>query len=111
MSNVLRNGNCKTVASWRIINCSYIYCHTKSTGTKVTAISYDKDADEITLTWTSSPDRTYTILNGTDLKSFPEEIDDSKDGDGDVTTSLTFANRLAAGRQFLIVIQNPLTAD
>ena len=63
----------------------------------ITSISYDQASEQVTLTWTSSPNRTYAVFFSDDL-NFDTDVDDSVVSAGD-TTSLTFSNPAPGARQ------------
>ena len=65
----------------------------------ITEISYDKASEQVTLTWTSRPNRTYAVLysNG-EILNFVWDVDDSVASAGD-TTSLTFSNPAPGARK------------
>ena len=63
----------------------------------ITSISYDQASEQITLTWTSSPNRTYAVFFSEDL-NFGADVADSVVSAGD-TTSLTFSNPAPGARQ------------
>ncbi len=72
----------------------------------ITAIDYNEDTDSITLTWTSKPNRTYTIFANLDLLIFDTDINDSVQSGGE-TTTLTFSNpNPGVTRQFFQVVEN-----
>jgi len=60
----------------------------------VTNIDYNAGDEQITLTWSSNPGRTYSIFSGFDLLDFTNEIADevAAAGAGENTTTLTFPN-------------------
>ena len=74
---------------------------------KVTGVSYDQANQQVTLTWTSSPNKTYAVFYSDDGKlSFDADVDDSVVSAGD-TTSLTFANPSPGARKlFFRVSEN-----
>jgi hypothetical protein len=76
---------------------------------KVTDISYDQASQQVTITWTSSPNRTYAVFYSDDGKfGFNSDVDDSVVSTGD-TTSLTFSNPVPdAQRLFFRVSENEL---
>lgn len=64
---------------------------------EITSISYDQASEQVTLTWTSSPNRTYAVFFSDDL-NFDTDVDDSVVSAGD-TTSLTFSNPAPGARK------------
>ncbi len=64
---------------------------------EITSISYDQVSEQVTLTWTSSPNRTYAVFFSDDL-NFDTDVDDSVVSAGD-TTSLTFSNPAPGARK------------
>ncbi|MFP6873553.1 MAG: hypothetical protein VCA55_08580, partial [Verrucomicrobiales bacterium] len=74
---------------------------------QVTEISYDQATEQVTITWTSSPNRTYAVFYSDDGKfNFNADVDDSVVSAGD-TTSLTFSNPVpGAQRLFFRVSEN-----
>jgi len=74
---------------------------------KVTDISYDQVNKQVTMTWTSSPNRVYTVFYSDDGKfNFNSDVDDSVVSGGD-TTTLTFSNPMPdARRLFFRVSEN-----
>ncbi len=76
---------------------------------KVTDISYDQVNKQVTMTWTSSPNRVYTVFysDGGNF-NFNSDVDDSVVSGGD-TTTLTFSNPVPdAQRLFFRVSENRL---
>ena len=66
---------------------------------EVTQISYDPQADQISLTWTSRPNQTYAVsYSGDEEFEFNGEVNDSVSSDGD-TTTLTFASPVPGSRK------------
>jgi len=57
---------------------------------EITDIEYDEENNMVTLTWNSVPEVIYAIDVSTDLQSWPGDVDDSVESDGETTTR-TFA--------------------
>ena len=58
---------------------------------EITAISYNDETNEVTLTWRSTPGTFYAIQASPDLASWPIDIDDSLLADPEAdTTSVSF---------------------
>jgi hypothetical protein len=76
---------------------------------KVTQVSYDQANEQVTMTWTSSPNRVYTVFYSDDGKfNFNSDVDDSVVSGGD-TTTLTFSNPMPdSQRLFFRVSENRL---
>ena len=73
---------------------------------KITSIVYEPVADEITLTWNSRDNRSYTVLYSGDTRDFVNDVDDGVESGGESTT-FTFPNPLpGAGSVFLLVREN-----
>lgn len=57
---------------------------------EITSIDFNPETNQVTLTWNSRDNQTYSVFTSTDLVDFGEDINDSVPSGGDVT-SLTFA--------------------
>ena len=60
----------------------------------ITEMIYNDETEQVTLSWTSNPGRTYTILSSFDLTGFINEVADEipAAGEGSNITTLTFPN-------------------
>ena len=58
---------------------------------EVIAFSYDKETKQISLTWNSRNNQTYSVFTSTDLFDFETDINDSIESQGE-TTTFTFTN-------------------
>ena len=77
-----------------------------STPLEITGIDYDPTGETVSLTWNSAPGRTYQVVAGDDLFSFPIEIIDELASGGE-TTTFQFANpNPGAAKQFFRVVEN-----
>ena len=76
---------------------------------KITEISYDQATEQITITWTSRPNKTYAVFFSDDEQlNFNSDVDDSVVSAGD-TTTLTFSNpEPGALELFFRVVENGL---
>jgi hypothetical protein len=59
---------------------------------QITSLSYDKDADTFTLSFTSTPGRFYSVFSSTDLVDFGNELIDGIPATGTSTTVGPFDN-------------------
>ena len=76
---------------------------------KITEISYDQATEQITITWTSRPNKTYAVFFSDDEQlNFNSDVDDSVVSAGD-TTTLTFSDPVpGAQKLFFRVLENGL---
>ena len=58
---------------------------------EVIAFSYDKETKQVSLTWNSRNNQTYSVFTSTDLFDFETDINDSIESQGE-TTTFTFTN-------------------
>lgn len=73
---------------------------------EVIAFSYDEETNEVSLTWNSRDNRTYTVFSSTDLFDFGTDINDSIASQGE-TTTFTFTNLSPdLDKQFFRVSEN-----
>jgi hypothetical protein len=75
---------------------------------EVTEINHNEATNQITLSWSSNPGRTYSIFSSFDLLSFVNEVADEVPaaGDGASTTTLTFPNpNIGSLKQFFQVVE------
>jgi len=56
----------------------------------ITQIDYSPESNEVTLSWTSVPDKTYVVKYSADLVDWENELDDNVVGDPGETTTETF---------------------
>ncbi|MED5584898.1 MAG: PA14 domain-containing protein, partial [Verrucomicrobiota bacterium] len=74
---------------------------------EITAINYDVQNDEISLTWLSRENKTYSLFFSQDLLSFDADIDDSIPAGAGETTTFTFSNPIPNTRKiFFKVYEN-----
>ena len=74
---------------------------------EITAINYDVQNDEISLTWLSRENKTYSLFFSQDLLSFDADIDDSIPAGAGETTTFTFPNPIPNTRKiFFKVYEN-----
>ena len=74
---------------------------------EITNISYDVENEEISLTWLSRENKTYSLFFSQDLLSFDADIDDSIPAAAGETTTFTFQNPIPGGRKiFFKVYEN-----
>ena len=72
---------------------------------EITNISYDQEADRITLTWNAKSGKVYGVYASPDGQDWANEIDDSVTSDGDAAT-FTFGNPTPGlNRQFFRVVE------
>jgi hypothetical protein len=73
---------------------------------EVTSIDYNTETNQVTLTWNSRDNQTYSVFTSMDLFNFDEEINDSVPSGGD-TTSLTFTLFAPVdAKRFFRVVEN-----
>ena len=73
---------------------------------EITSTEFNPATNEITLTWNSRDNRSYSVFTSGDLTDFSEDIDDSIASGGDVT-SFTFALSNSIDiRRFFRVVEN-----
>lgn len=58
---------------------------------EVIAFSYDEETKQVSLTWNSRNNQTYSVFTSTDLFDFETDINDSIESQGE-TTTFTFTN-------------------
>lgn len=73
-------------------------------GLEITDITYDRDAERITLTWNTRPGATYGVYASPDGIDWSLEVDDSVISDED-TVSLTFANPRPGSKRLLFRVE------
>ncbi|MDA7881089.1 hypothetical protein N9A94_02165 [Akkermansiaceae bacterium] len=75
---------------------------------RVTSVVHDPETGNVTLTWNSKPDRSYTIRVSQSLDTAPNTWDDIDDGwpSGGEETSFTDTNP-GLGRRFYVIEENP----
>ena len=73
---------------------------------QITSIDFNPATNEVTLTWNSRDNRTYSVFTSGDMTGFSEDIDDSIASGGEVT-SFTFAlSNPIDVRRFFRVVEN-----
>jgi hypothetical protein len=73
---------------------------------QITSIGFNPATSEVTLTWDSRDNRTYSVFTSGDLTEFSEDVDDSIPSGGDLT-SFTFAlSNPIDVRRFFRVVEN-----
>ena len=73
---------------------------------EVIAFSYDKETKQVSLTWNSRDNRTYSVFTSTDLFDFETDINDSIASQGE-TTTFSFTNlNPEIDKLFLRVVEN-----
>lgn len=73
---------------------------------EVIAFSYDEETNQVSLTWNSRDNRTYSVFTSTDLFDFGTDINDSIASQGE-TTTFTFTNLSPElTKQFFRVVEN-----
>jgi hypothetical protein len=72
-----------------------------------TSISYNSTTGAVELTWSSNPNKSYSVIYSTDLVNWDSDVDDDVDSDGD-TTTYNFNNPegVDAKKIFFRVIEN-----
>ena len=53
---------------------------------EITSVDYNSVTNQVTLTWNSRDNKTYSVFTSTDLTDFSEDINDSIPSEGDTTT-------------------------
>ena len=59
---------------------------------EIVEINYEKDTENIELTWNSRPGKTYGIFYSLNLEDFDADVDDGIIGEEGETTSYSFEN-------------------
>ena len=73
---------------------------------QITSIDFNPATNEVTLTWNSRDNRTYSVFTSSDMTGFSEDVDDSIPSGGDLT-SFTFAlSDPIDVRRFFRVVEN-----
>ena len=74
----------------------------------ITSIEYNPDTNQVTMTWKSRENKTYSVFSSLDLVDFSTELDDSVPAEaGDLTTRTFILFGPAADRRFFRVVENP----
>jgi hypothetical protein len=71
---------------------------------RVTEVVYDPTTDQITMTWPSSPGKTYSVFASVDLVDFGLEIDDGV-ASGGTETTFTFPNPSPGAERIFFRVQ------
>jgi hypothetical protein len=75
---------------------------------QISSIDVNSATNEVTLTWNSRDNRTYSVFTSSDMTGFSEDVDDSIPSGGDLT-SFTFAlSNPIDVRRFFRVVENEL---
>ena len=75
---------------------------------QISSIDVNSATNEVTLTWNSRDNRTYSVFTSSDMTGFSEDVDDSIPSGGDLT-SFTFAlSNPIDIRRFFRVVENEL---
>ncbi|MGY8646449.1 MAG: hypothetical protein ACKVLL_03730, partial [Verrucomicrobiales bacterium] len=73
---------------------------------QISSIDVNSATNEVTLTWNSRDNRTYSVFTSSDMTGFSEDVDDSIPSGGDLT-SFTFAlSNPIDVRRFFRVVEN-----
>ena len=74
----------------------------------ITSIEFDSETNQVTMTWKSRENKTYSVFSSLDLVDFSSDLDDSVPaGAGDLTTRTFVLFGPVADRLFFRVVENP----
>ena len=97
----------RTIVNHQINEIEYFGVPGGGTSFEVTAIDYNPTTEEITITWPSRENKTYSLFFSQDLLSFDADIDDSIPAAAGETTTFTFSNPIPGAQKiFFKVYEN-----
>jgi hypothetical protein len=97
----------RTIVNHQINEIEYFGVPGGGISFEVTAIDYNPTTEEITITWPSRENKTYSLFFSQDLLSFDADIDDSIPAAAGETTTFTFSNPIPGAQKiFFKVYEN-----